>query len=203
MKKLIITIVILFITVLSAYSQNLKLKKDNNLVDEIAARLSFEVGISNSYPIQNLSKANTTGNYQFAGSLYGKLSDKFSLFFNYSYIKFGYSQDYEISELYYLPRYTLRSYNIGTNYSYKYKNHIPFVEAGIGLYSFYVIEPLPPPDIVKEVSKTQFGTNLGAGYRFLFDKRFGLFIKSKFHTFFYNTKNWSFWNLSGGLYLKF
>ena len=202
MKNILILLIIV-LAATSAFSQNLQLKKDNNLLDDIASRLAFEVGISNSYPVQNLSKANTPGKYQFAGSLYGKLSGKFSLYFNYSYIKFGFSQGFDVSELYYLPRFTLRTYNIGANYSYEYKNHIPFVEAGIGLYSFNVYEPSQYPETMNVVDKTQPGINIGAGYRYMFERRFGLFIKGKLHTFTYNSKNWSFWNLSGGLYLRF
>jgi hypothetical protein len=203
MKRITLIAAIIFIAAVSAYSQNLRIKKDNNLVDDIASRLAFEVGISNSYPVQNLSKSNTPGKYQFAGSIYGMLTDKVSVYFNYSYIKFGYSGDYELSDLYNLPKNTLRTYNVGVNYSYEYKNHIPFVEGGIGFYSYNVYEPAPFPEMANVVGKIQPGINLGGGYRYLFDRRFGLFIKSKFHTFFYDSKNWSFWNISGGLYLKF
>lgn len=202
MKNILLSLIIVLITT-SAYSQNSQLRLNSKPISDFASRLAFEVGISNSYPIQNLAKANTPGKYQFAGSVYGKLTDKFSIYFNYSYIKFGYSGDYEHYDLYYLPMFTLRTYNIGANYSYEYKNHIPFVEAGLGLYSFNVYEPAPFPDMMTVVDKIQLGINLGAGYRYMFERRFGLFIKGKLHTFSYDSKNWSFWNISGGLYLRF
>lgn len=199
MKKLIITLVIIFIWISTAFSQLMNTQFIEKTKSDILSRLSLEAGISLSYPIQNLAVVDTYTKYKFTGSIYAKLYNNASIYINYNY--FGIEQKDNIV-IYNIPMDKLYSFNTGINYSYDIKNHIPFVEGGIGLYSFTTWEP-NPPYTSKEVTKTQLGANLGAGYRYLFDKRLGLFIKGKFHSFSYNSKNWSFWNLSGGLFLEF
>ncbi|MCX6157032.1 MAG: hypothetical protein WCK13_01005 [Ignavibacteriota bacterium] len=199
MKKLIITIVIVLISISSAFAQLMNIQLTDKSKSEFLSRLSLEAGVSLSYPIQNLAGVDTYTKYKFTGSIYAKLINNVSLYINYNY--FGIEQKDNIV-IYYIPRDKLYSFNVGINYSYEIKNHIPFIEGGIGLFSFTIWEPNPPITF-NEVTKTQFGANLGAGYRYLFDRRLGLFIKGKFHTFSFSSKNWSFWNLSGGLYLRF
>ncbi|MFA7362205.1 MAG: hypothetical protein WC139_14335 [Candidatus Kapaibacterium sp.] len=199
MKKLIIALAIIFVSVSSVFSQFMNIQLTDKTKSEFLSRFSVEAGVSLSYPIQNLAIVDAYSKYKFTGSIYAKLINNLSAYINYNY--FGIEQKDDIVK-YNIPTDKLYSFNVGINYSYDIKNHNPFIEGGIGLYSFTTREPNPQFSY-KESTKTEFGANLGAGYRYFFDNRIGLFIKGKLHTFSYNSRNWSFWNLSGGLYLKF
>lgn len=201
MKKFIIIIVLILVSVSSVFSQFKNIHFTEKSESDFFSRFAIEAGVSKSFPIQNFAiVASSPTKYKLTGSLYAKIIRNTSAYFNYNYIGIAPNEDPTVN---YVPRDNLYTFNVGINYSYDIKNHNPFVEGGIGLYSFTFFEPPDPGFPYKESTKTEFGANLGAGYRYLFDKRFGIFIKGKFHTFSYNSKNWSFWNISGGLYLKF
>ena len=204
MKRLIIVIAIaisLMVTV-TAHSQNSPLEENSSPSSNFMSRFAVEGGVNIAYPIQNLAKYNTSDGFNGTASIYAKIVNKFSLYFNYSIINL--STDERHREVNYMPDFyvpfgNIKVYNIGGNYSFEYKNHIPFVEGGIGLYSIYVNQP----NVINLItSKTQFGGNLGVGYRYQFDTHIGLFVKGKLHTFSYDSKYWNLWNFSGGVFVK-
>jgi hypothetical protein len=186
----------------TAHSQNSPLQENSSPSSNFMSRFAVEGGVNIAYPIQNLSRYNASNDFSGTGSIYANIINKVSLYFNYTNIHL--STDERRIEVNYMPDFyvplrNIKSYNIGGNYSYEYKNHIPFIEGGIGLYSIYVNHP----DVANyTVTKTQFGANLGVGYRYQFVTHIGLFVKGKFHTFSYDSKYWSLWNLSGGVFVK-
>jgi hypothetical protein len=202
MKRLIIVIAITLMASATTFSQNSPLQGNNSPTSNFMSRFAVEGGVNIAYPIQNLARYNASNDFSGTGSIYANIVDKISLYFNCSYfpqstverrIQVNYVPDL------YVPLGKIKAYNIGANYSYQYKNHIPFIEGGIGLYQFYINEP----NITNQsISKTQFGGNLGVGYRYQFDTHIGLFVKGKLHTFSYDSKYWSLWDLSGGVFVK-
>jgi hypothetical protein len=196
--KLIIAVTLSLTALSTVYSQNSLLQVNNSPTSNFMSRFAVEAGVNISYPIQNFAESNTSGSFNFTGSIYAKIVNKVSIYFNYCYINNDWIMKLnnrgEYVNDYYVPLGDIKSYNIGGNYSFEYKEHIPFIEGGIGLYTFH--------EGGSDISKTSFGANLGAGYRFQFDKHLGLFVKGKLHTFSYDSKYWSLWNLSGGVFVK-
>jgi hypothetical protein len=202
MKKLIIVFAITLMAATTVHSQNSPLQVNSSPSSNFMTRFAVEGGVNIAYPIQNLARYNTSDNFNFTASIYSKIVNNFYLYINYSNIKL--STDERHREVNYMPDFyvpfgNIKVYNIGANYSYEYKKHFPFIEGGIGIYSIYVNQPYV---INLITSKTQFGANLGVGYRYQFDTHIGLFVKGKLHTFSYDSKYWSLWNLSGGVFVK-
>ena len=212
MKKLIIIMAVtLTLTTATAHSQNSSLQVNNTPSSNFMKRLAVEGGVNIPFPIQNLAEYNSSGNFNFTGSVYAKIVNNVSAYFNYSYLDNGSSPKHDIYGGSITPIYTplggIKVFNIGANYSYEYKNHIPYIEGGIGLYSFTIYQILTPGQFVNSYNtsyptKTSFGGNLGVGYRYQFDTHIGLFVKGKLHTFSYDSKYWSLWDLSGGVFVK-
>jgi len=210
MKNLIIVIAITLMAAATAHSQYSSLQVNNSPSSNFMTRLAVEGGVNITYPIQNFAEYNSSGNFNFTGSLYAKIVNNISVYFNYSYLDNDVNLRHDnlggSITVKYTPLGGIKVFNIGANYSYEYKKHIPFVEGGIGLYSFTIYQDLTPGQFVHPddtyPTKTQFGANLGAGYRYQFDTHLGLFVKGKLHSFSYDSRNWSLWNLSGGVFVK-
>ncbi len=202
--KLIIAIT-LSLAASTVYSQNSPLQSNNKPTSDFMSRFAVEAGVNITYPIQNLAEYNSSGNFNITGSIYAKIVNNVSVYFNYCYfdndINYNRGLHGEFIPVYNTPIGGIKSFNIGGNYSFVYKNHIPFIEGGIGLYSFTNEFEANRTHYPFE-TKAQFGANLGAGYRYQFDKHLGLFVKGKLHSFSYESKYWSLWNLSGGVFVK-
>lgn len=204
--KLIIAVTLSLTALSTVYSQNSLLQENNRPSSNFMSRFAVEAGLNITYPIQNLAEYNKSGGFNFTGSVYAKIVNNVSVYFNYTY----FDNDHNLHKgpqgesipVYNTPIGGIKSFNIGANYSYEYKNHIPFVEGGIGLYSFTKEHEPNRTHIDNYETKTSFGANLGVGYRYQFDKHLGLFVKGKLHTFSYESKYWSLWNLSGGVFVK-
>ena len=146
MKKLIILIAVtLTLTAARAHSQNSPLQVNSSPSSNFMSRFAVEGGVNIAYPIQNLADYNSFRTFNFTASIYTKIINRFSLYFNYSYMglypEYQHGGQGESLPAYYIPTGNIKSYNIGGNFTFEYKKHIPFIEGGIGLYTLNVQQP--------------------------------------------------------------
>ena len=205
MKKIIFLLSVLFCICSASFSQTTNPNRTSPDTTNLFSRLSVEAGVNLSVPIYDTyDEYDFYHGFTFCASVYGKIYDRYSAFINYSYLgvfpeKKSFLSGIPVDEHHYYGLGGTETINVGLNYLFEKGSHIPYIEAGAGVYYF---KRYPEKLWYKSEYEYKFGFNLGAGYRFVYDKKIGIFVKSKYHHFFYRSASYNFINFSGGIFVK-